>query len=307
MATIPAPQLNDDDLELLSAYIDRQLTDDARAALERRLEREPALRLALDELRATVAALRALEPARPPRSFTLDVSKHGARKRSGWGFGRLLPFGSGLAALLVAAWITASMFGGQASAPTFQTISGELAPGGSIAAANTAEPPRTFRVPAEPAAPPEAPAPSVADTQNSAPTATMAAPAAAAPAATAPAPISAPAPTTTPAPTSAPAAASEPTGAPAATAPAVAMAPAPEQADGGQESAAGSPADTTASDAVPIETPGSSSEETLQLDQQAPAGPAARASQTLPSTLLIGVPLVLLLVVLGVWAARRRR
>ena len=51
------PQLNDADLELLSAYIDHQLGDGERAALERRLGQEPALRGALDELRATVALL----------------------------------------------------------------------------------------------------------------------------------------------------------------------------------------------------------------------------------------------------------
>src|SRR6266567_4690518 len=46
------PQLNDTDIELLSAYIDRRLSDDERAALEQRLKSTPALRSALDDLLA---------------------------------------------------------------------------------------------------------------------------------------------------------------------------------------------------------------------------------------------------------------
>src|SRR5687768_12987464 len=65
------PQLNDADLELLSAYIDHQLGDGERAALERRLSQEPVLRGVLDELRATVGLLHDLEPLRPPRSFAI--------------------------------------------------------------------------------------------------------------------------------------------------------------------------------------------------------------------------------------------
>src|SRR5215212_2933781 len=78
------PQLNDTDLELLSAYIDRRLGDGERAALERRLSQEPALRGALDELRATVALLHDLEPIRPPRSFT--IAAPAAAPRRFWAF-----------------------------------------------------------------------------------------------------------------------------------------------------------------------------------------------------------------------------
>src|SRR5262245_26139391 len=97
MTINPNPQLNDSDLELLSAYIDRQLGDGERAALERRLSQEPALRGALDELRATVALLRDLEPIRPPRSFTIPASA--ATPRRFW----LFPWpaiGSALVALV---------------------------------------------------------------------------------------------------------------------------------------------------------------------------------------------------------------
>src|SRR5215470_13245441 len=84
MTIHPDPQLNDADLELLSAYIDRQLGDDERAILERRLNDEPALRGALEELRATVALLRDLEPLKPPRSFTIAAPV--AAPRRAWSF-----------------------------------------------------------------------------------------------------------------------------------------------------------------------------------------------------------------------------
>src|SRR4051812_13231513 len=91
------PQLNDTDLELLSAYIDRQLGDGERAALERRLSREPALRSALDELHATVTLLHDLEPLKPPRSFA--IAAPAAAPRRSW----LFPWpaiGSALVALV---------------------------------------------------------------------------------------------------------------------------------------------------------------------------------------------------------------
>src|SRR5690349_2239103 len=96
MTTFLDPQLNDTDLELLSAYIDQQLSADERAALERRLEQEPALRQALDELRATVGVLRELAPARPPRSFALDPRVVAPRRA--WSF-PWMQFGSALVAV----------------------------------------------------------------------------------------------------------------------------------------------------------------------------------------------------------------
>jgi len=80
MTQSPNPQLNDADLELLSAYIDSQLTSAARAACEERLRHEPALRVALDELRATIVLLHELEPAKPPRSFALDPQAYAPRR-----------------------------------------------------------------------------------------------------------------------------------------------------------------------------------------------------------------------------------
>jgi len=67
-----ANNLPESDLELLSAYIDNALSAAERVNLERRLAADPRLRVELEELRATTQLLRQLEPARPPRSFTLD-------------------------------------------------------------------------------------------------------------------------------------------------------------------------------------------------------------------------------------------
>lgn len=104
MATQP-PQLNDYDLELLSSYIDGQLGADERREIERRLHDDAALRRAYDELRATVQALRDLEPLRPPRSFTLDPAKVAVQRPSAarLGWKRLLQVAGVFAGVLIAA------------------------------------------------------------------------------------------------------------------------------------------------------------------------------------------------------------
>ncbi len=112
MTTQP-PQLNDRDLELISAYIDGQLSAEERREVERRLDNEANLRLAYEELRATVQVLRDLEPVRPPRSFTLDPANVALQRppatRLGWG--RLLQVAGVFAAVLVAAIGTLSVIG----------------------------------------------------------------------------------------------------------------------------------------------------------------------------------------------------
>jgi anti-sigma factor RsiW len=112
MTTQP-PQLNDRDLELISAYIDGQLSAEERREVERRLDNEANLRLAYEELRATVQVLRDLEPVRPPRSLTLDPAKVALPRppatRLGWG--RLLQVAGVFAAVLVAAIGTLSVIG----------------------------------------------------------------------------------------------------------------------------------------------------------------------------------------------------
>jgi hypothetical protein len=81
------PDLNDRDVELLSAYLDGALTPAERAALEARLQADAALRRDLDGLRQTVALVRALPRLAAPRSFALTPAQAGLVDRP-----RPLPF-----------------------------------------------------------------------------------------------------------------------------------------------------------------------------------------------------------------------
>lgn len=69
------------DLELLSSYLDDGLSARQRDRLVARLEREPELRWALEELRRTVSIVRGLPEVRPSRSFTLSPEAAGNRVR----------------------------------------------------------------------------------------------------------------------------------------------------------------------------------------------------------------------------------
>jgi anti-sigma factor RsiW len=63
------------DFDRLSAYLDDDLSPAEKSGLEARLEREPELKAALDDLRMTVRALRALPSLKPPRNFTLTPAQ----------------------------------------------------------------------------------------------------------------------------------------------------------------------------------------------------------------------------------------
>jgi anti-sigma factor RsiW len=75
------------DWELLSSYMDGQLSDGKRVQLEARLEVSPDLRAALDELTRTRAMLRSLPRMKAPRSFKLTPEMVGQREPR-----RLYPF-----------------------------------------------------------------------------------------------------------------------------------------------------------------------------------------------------------------------
>lgn len=71
-----SPQLgrcSERDIELLSVYLDNQLSASEQAHLEHRLNTEPVLQHELEELRATVKTLQELAPAALPRSFMLNL------------------------------------------------------------------------------------------------------------------------------------------------------------------------------------------------------------------------------------------
>jgi len=63
--------INPQDYELLSAYIDGELTNDERVSLEQRLAQDSFLQHELNSLRATVSLIHTLQPMTAPRNFTL--------------------------------------------------------------------------------------------------------------------------------------------------------------------------------------------------------------------------------------------
>jgi hypothetical protein len=337
MTTLHNRQLSDDELELLSAYIDNQLAAAERAALEQRLGREPALRAALDELRGTVALLRELAPLPPPRSFTLDPAAFAPRPSPLFSWLRM---GATLASVLLAITfaIEFASFGGvPASAPM---VGGGAAPAAAPTAAALeaqrsaqfmTEAPDALSAPAA-AAPTAAPA-AAAPVPAAEPTA---APAAAEIAAEPTASTKAAEATTAPAPTSAPAAPAAPeapaAGAAAPTPSAEATVLAPESADTSTTAAsaaqptpvqaqepgdlppiAGEPAggNIAPPTIAPVTTSGSESPDTAQLDQAAPVEPQQAAPRAAFRPIrLIQFSLAGMALLLGLgalWVRRRGR
>jgi ferric-dicitrate binding protein FerR (iron transport regulator) len=128
----PFEQLNDADLELISAYIDGEVTAEERAALEARMERDPALRAAFEELQATAQLLHDLPRMTPPRSFTIDPASVRPRRAGAFVW---LRFGSALAAVLLALTVTFDLVGSRGagmatmSAPAAPAVSDQSAGG----------------------------------------------------------------------------------------------------------------------------------------------------------------------------------
>lgn len=101
--------LNDRNVEQLSAYLDGALSERERATLEARLQAEPALRAELDSLRQTVALVRGLPRLRAPRSFALTPEQAGLAEQA-----RRLPFylSGAFSALSAAAAVALVALGG---------------------------------------------------------------------------------------------------------------------------------------------------------------------------------------------------
>jgi len=163
------PQLNnvpESDLELLSAYIDNELTAAERVNLERRLSSEPTLKAELDELRFATGLLHEIETVRPPRSFALDPATAPRPQRFvPWAW--VMQLSSGLAGLALVLLATVQFLAGgsMASAP----MAAREAP--------AAQAPAPM---AQIAAPTAAPTPELMALATAAPAATMAPPMAAA-------------------------------------------------------------------------------------------------------------------------------
>ena len=81
------PPLTPKDWELISTYLDGQLTGTEKRLLMDQLALRPELNQGLEELRRTRAVLRAAPRRRAPRNFTLTpamVSQ--TRRRFSWGW-----------------------------------------------------------------------------------------------------------------------------------------------------------------------------------------------------------------------------
>jgi len=146
------------DFDRLSAYLDNQLPDRDRAALEARLAAEPALRAALTELRLTVRALRALPMVKPPRSFTLTPAQVGgvrAAQRRGPLF-PILRLATGVSALALVLVLAGALGSGFLAASVRQdTTAGGAA---EVAQVTPTQADEEMAAPAEAPAPTETPA-----------------------------------------------------------------------------------------------------------------------------------------------------
>jgi hypothetical protein len=126
------------DIELLSAYLDRQLDSNKRSRLEARLRGDVGLRAALEDLQRTRALLRSLPRMKAPRSFMLTpqmVSKYQAKTTAPRRIYPLFQFASALASLLLVVVLLGDFLGfGAAPAvlpasapaePRFSVLSGQ--------------------------------------------------------------------------------------------------------------------------------------------------------------------------------------
>lgn len=89
------------ELIMLSAYLDDELNLAERRQLEKRLDREPALRERLDNLSRTKIILGSLARLKAPRSFTLSPEMATVRRKKNKPFFTLLKLASSLAAVLL--------------------------------------------------------------------------------------------------------------------------------------------------------------------------------------------------------------
>jgi hypothetical protein len=124
-------QLTDRDYELISAYLDQQLTQKESAGLEARMGAERALQVALDEMRKTRYLLRSIPKLRAPRNFTLTSEMAGVKQKRGFQLFPTLRLSSALASLLLIFAFLGEFLMGSARLPTMMLA--EAPAGGSEA------------------------------------------------------------------------------------------------------------------------------------------------------------------------------
>ena len=115
--------LTEQDLILLNAYVDGELTAAEHADLEARLAEDEHLQAELESLRVTAAVLGMAQRVRVPRNFTLDPAMYGRPARVGWwaslglgGFGTWATAGVTVLAVLVCVGAMLMMRGGSRTA-----------------------------------------------------------------------------------------------------------------------------------------------------------------------------------------------
>jgi hypothetical protein len=119
--TIPDRGMPPIDDELLSAYLDGQVSPDERATVEAAIAADPAVRARATDLRATVALLRALPQPVPRRTFILTPERAAAIRpvRAPW-LTRLFPAVAAVSA--VAAVLCLALIGGDLATGGFATM-----------------------------------------------------------------------------------------------------------------------------------------------------------------------------------------
>lgn len=124
-------QVSPQDFELLSAYLDQELTPSESVRLETRLQTENDLKEALNDLRKTRMVLRSLPVMRAPRNFTLTPEMAGIKPRRQnvfltW-FTRMR-FSSALAAILLVLVLLGDFLTGATALPVASPLAADLAP-----------------------------------------------------------------------------------------------------------------------------------------------------------------------------------
>ncbi|MBE2184653.1 MAG: hypothetical protein IAE89_14585 [Anaerolineae bacterium] len=92
--------MNGSDFELLSAYLDEELSPQERATLEQRLQHEDDLRREMELLRATIVLIGSLPALKAPRDFTLAAPPRTTAAKVSL-FPRLVSLASAAAAVLL--------------------------------------------------------------------------------------------------------------------------------------------------------------------------------------------------------------
>ncbi|MBC8170886.1 MAG: hypothetical protein H7X77_04425, partial [Anaerolineae bacterium] len=134
-------EFTDQDYDLLSAYLDNDLSAGDRAALESRLVAEPLLQRELAALRQTVQVVNSLPPLKAPRDFVLTpamasdkIIAFPGQQRS-----RLLKFGLPILSAAASVLVILIGLGALLSSQSLQSpTSGSTAPQADVAALSSA-------------------------------------------------------------------------------------------------------------------------------------------------------------------------